>query len=110
MLDSSRHGGSDVAPRLPRPHAYRRAQSLSCRRRRSQLRWEWPDSPRRTFRKDLDSTRGGRRRWILREFWSFLRVRKKWWLTPIVVLLLTLGLILVVTEGSALAPFIYSLF
>jgi len=47
---------------------------------------------------------------ILREFWGFLRVRKKWWIAPIVVLLLTLGFLLVVTEGSALAPFIYSLF
>jgi hypothetical protein len=47
---------------------------------------------------------------ILREFWSFLRVRKKWWLAPVVVLLLALGLILLLTEGSALAPFIYSLF
>jgi len=47
---------------------------------------------------------------ILREFWSFLRVRKKWWLAPVVMLLLILGLILVVSEGSALAPFIYSLF
>jgi hypothetical protein len=47
---------------------------------------------------------------ILGEFWNFLRVRKKWWLAPIVILLLTLGLILVLTEGSALAPFIYSLF
>lgn len=47
---------------------------------------------------------------ILGEFWGFLRVRKKWWLAPIVILLLTLGLILVLTEGSALAPFIYSLF
>jgi hypothetical protein len=47
---------------------------------------------------------------ILKEFWSFLRVRKKWWVAPIVILLLTLGLILVLTEGSALAPFIYSLF
>ena len=47
---------------------------------------------------------------ILREFWGFLRVRKKWWLAPVVILLLTLGLILVVAEGSALAPFIYSLF
>jgi hypothetical protein len=47
---------------------------------------------------------------ILKEFWSFLRIRKKWWLAPIVVLLLTLGLILVLTESSALAPFIYSLF
>jgi hypothetical protein len=43
-------------------------------------------------------------------FRSFLRVRKKGWLAPIVILLLTLGLILVLTEGSALAPFIYSLF
>ena len=47
---------------------------------------------------------------ILREFWNFLRVRKKWWLAPIVLFLLTLGLILVLAEGSALAPFIYSLF
>jgi hypothetical protein len=47
---------------------------------------------------------------ILREFWSFLRVRKKWWLMPIVVFLLTLGAILVVGKGSALAPFIYTLF
>ena len=47
---------------------------------------------------------------ILKEFWGFLRVRKKWWLAPVVILLLTLGLILVVAEGSALAPFIYSLF
>ncbi len=47
---------------------------------------------------------------ILREFWSFLRVRKKWWLAPVMMLLLILGLILIVSEGSALAPFIYSLF
>jgi hypothetical protein len=47
---------------------------------------------------------------ILREFWGFLRVRKKWWIAPIVMLLLTLGFLLVVTEASALAPFIYSLF
>ena len=43
---------------------------------------------------------------ILGEFWSFLRVRKKWWLAPVIILLLTLGLILVVAEGSALGPFI----
>jgi hypothetical protein len=47
---------------------------------------------------------------ILREFWSFLRVRKKWWLAPIVLTLLALGILLVVAESSALAPFIYSLF
>ena len=47
---------------------------------------------------------------ILREFWLFLRVRKKWWLTPIFVFLLLLGVLIVMTEGSALATFIYALF
>jgi hypothetical protein len=47
---------------------------------------------------------------IEKEFWSFLRVRKKWWLAPIVLFLLLLGGILVFAKGSALAPFIYSLF
>ena len=47
---------------------------------------------------------------ILREFWEFLRVRKKWWLLPIVFLLLILGAVLVFAKGSALAPLIYSLF
>jgi hypothetical protein len=47
---------------------------------------------------------------IAREFWSFLRVRKKWWITPIVVFLVALGALLILAKGSALAPFIYSLF
>jgi hypothetical protein len=47
---------------------------------------------------------------ILKEFWQFLRVRKKWWLMPIVFFLLLLGIVLVAAKGSALAPFIYSLF
>ncbi len=47
---------------------------------------------------------------IIAEFWDFLKVRKKWWLTPIVMVLLSLGALLVLTEGSAIAPFIYSLF
>lgn len=47
---------------------------------------------------------------LLGDFWHFLRVRKKWWLTPIVVTLLLVGALLVVTESSALAPFIYALF
>ena len=47
---------------------------------------------------------------ILKEFWDFLRVRKKWWLTPIVMFLLLFGAVLVMAKGSALAPFIYSLF
>ena len=47
---------------------------------------------------------------ILIEFWEFLRVRKKWWLTPIIIILLLLGTLFILTEGSALAPFIYALF
>jgi hypothetical protein len=47
---------------------------------------------------------------ILKEFWQFLKVRKKWWLTPILIFLLLLGILIVLTEGSALATFIYALF
>lgn len=47
---------------------------------------------------------------IIREFWLFLKVRKKWWLIPIVVSLLLLGALLLFAEGSAIAPFIYTLF
>ena len=47
---------------------------------------------------------------VLSQFWEFLRVRKKWWLGPIVFALLLVGFLLVLTEGSALAPFIYTLF
>ena len=47
---------------------------------------------------------------VLGDFWEFLKVRKKWWLAPIVVTLLLVGALLVVTESSALAPFIYALF
>jgi hypothetical protein len=44
------------------------------------------------------------------QFWEFLKVRKKWWLGPIIGMLLFLGLLLVMTQGSAVAPFIYTLF
>lgn len=47
---------------------------------------------------------------IIKEFWNFLRERKKYWLMPIVFFLLLLGFLLVVTKGSVLAPFIYSIF
>ena len=47
---------------------------------------------------------------IIKEFWLFLKVRKKWWLAPIVISLLLLGALIVFTEGSAVAPFIYTLF
>lgn len=42
--------------------------------------------------------------------WEYLKVRKKWWLVPIVVFLLLVSLLIVLTEGSAVAPFIYALF
>ena len=47
---------------------------------------------------------------IIGELWSFMRVRKKWWLGPIVVTMLLLSALIVLTEGSAVAPFIYALF
>lgn len=47
---------------------------------------------------------------IVKEFWGFLRERKKWWLMPIIIMLALLGLLIVFTEGSAVAPFIYTLF
>ncbi|MFC1657174.1 DUF5989 family protein [Candidatus Moduliflexota bacterium] len=47
---------------------------------------------------------------ILAEFWDFLKVRKKWWLAPIVIVLVLLGALIVLSEGSAVAPFIYTIF
>ena len=47
---------------------------------------------------------------IISEFWDFLKTRKKWWLGPIVLIMLLMGLLIVLTEGSAIAPFIYTLF
>jgi len=47
---------------------------------------------------------------FVRELWAFLRHRKKYWLLPIVLVLLTLGALIIFTQGSAIAPFIYTLF
>ncbi|HHT9113490.1 MAG TPA: DUF5989 family protein [Candidatus Wunengus sp. YC65] len=47
---------------------------------------------------------------IMKEFWAFLKVRKKWWLAPIIIFLLLLGALIIFTQGSVLAPFIYTLF
>ena len=47
---------------------------------------------------------------ILAQLWQFIRIRKKWWLGPIILVLALLGLLLVFTQGSALAPLIYTLF
>jgi len=47
---------------------------------------------------------------IVAEYLEFLRTQKKWWVLPIAVVLLLLGAVIVLTQGSALAPFIYALF
>jgi hypothetical protein len=47
---------------------------------------------------------------IFKELWEFLKVRKKWWLLPIIVFLVLLGGLIILTQGSAIAPFIYALF
>ena len=47
---------------------------------------------------------------LVRELWAFMRVRKKWWLLPVVLIMLAVGALLVFAQGSALAPFIYTIF
>jgi Family of unknown function (DUF5989) len=47
---------------------------------------------------------------IVTELWHFMRARKKWWLGPIILVLLLVGALLVFAQGSALAPFIYTIF
>jgi hypothetical protein len=47
---------------------------------------------------------------LLKDLWDFMRVRKKFWMAPLLVLMLLLGAVLVLAHGSAIAPFIYTLF
>ncbi len=47
---------------------------------------------------------------LARELWAFMRVRKKWWLLPILLAMFLVGALLVFAQGSALAPFIYTIF
>jgi hypothetical protein len=47
---------------------------------------------------------------FLAEFWEFMRVRKKFWLMPLMLVMLLLGGLVILTKGSAVAPFIYTLF
>ena len=47
---------------------------------------------------------------LLKDLWDFLKIRKKFWLAPIILVLLLLGALIVLSEGSAVAPFIYTLF
>jgi hypothetical protein len=47
---------------------------------------------------------------LLKDLWEFLKVRKKFWLAPIILVLVLLGALIVLSQGSAVAPFIYTLF
>ncbi|MCF6186844.1 MAG: DUF5989 family protein [Desulfobulbaceae bacterium] len=47
---------------------------------------------------------------LLADLWGFMKVRKKFWLAPIILTLLLLGFLIVLSQGSAIAPFIYTLF
>ena len=47
---------------------------------------------------------------FLKDLWDFMRVRKKFWLAPIIIVLLLLGVLIVLAEGSAVAQFIYTIF
>lgn len=47
---------------------------------------------------------------LIKDLWEFLKVRKKFWLAPIILVLLLLGALIVFSQGSAVAPFIYTLF
>ncbi len=47
---------------------------------------------------------------LAKELWAFMRMRKKWWLLPILAVMLLVGALLVFAQGSALAPFIYTIF
>ena len=47
---------------------------------------------------------------LIKDIWDFLRVRKKYWLAPLIITIVLMGSILVFTQGSVIAPFIYSIF
>lgn len=47
---------------------------------------------------------------LLRELWDFLKVRKAWWLAPIIIVLILAGILIIVGQSSTLSPFIYALF
>ena len=47
---------------------------------------------------------------LIRDLWGFMRVRKKFWLAPIFIVMLLLGALIVLTQGTAIAPFVYTLF
>ncbi|HSJ30537.1 MAG TPA: DUF5989 family protein [Longimicrobiales bacterium] len=47
---------------------------------------------------------------LVRELWAFMKVRKKWWLMPVIITMLLIGMLIAFAQGSVLAPFIYTIF
>jgi hypothetical protein len=47
---------------------------------------------------------------VIRELWAFMKVRRKWWLLPVIMIMLLVGMLIAFAQGSALAPFIYTIF
>ena len=47
---------------------------------------------------------------LMGELWAYMKVRKKWWLLPVIIVMVLVGALLVFAQGSALAPFIYTIF
>jgi hypothetical protein len=47
---------------------------------------------------------------LLREYWDFLRIKKAWWLLPVIIMLILVGILIIFGQGSILSPFIYALF
>ena len=54
--------------------------------------------------------KASRRFYLLRDLWDFMKIRKKWWLLPIIIMLMLVGILIVVGQGASLSPFIYALF
>ena len=48
--------------------------------------------------------------WFIKEFWDFLKARKKYWMIPVFVVLMLFGALIILSQGSAVAPFIYTIF
>tara|TARA_R110002020_G_scaffold273527_1_gene488739 strand:+ start:240 stop:515 length:276 start_codon:yes stop_codon:yes gene_type:complete len=68
------------------------------------------DVEREKYRKELQGKPRGRVMDLLIDLWDFMRIRKKFWLAPIFIVLLLLSLLLVVAENTVVAPFIYQIF
>ena len=58
----------------------------------------------------MDIQEGKKNKGLIGELWDFLKIRKKWWLLPIMIMLLLASSLIVIGTNSALSPFIYSLF